>query len=145
MERALWSIAIPGFGQLLNGKYIKGLVLITLEFFVNVNANLNTVIISSFYGNTLKAIREADYQWLMFYPCLYMFAIWDTYTDGSDIKEELSSSVPFALGAYFGTIGVIYSKTFSIGGILLGPIWLSIICIFIGLIIGYIAKLLYFK
>jgi TM2 domain-containing membrane protein YozV len=35
-ETLLWSIALPGFGQFLNGKYVKGLTLLFLEFLVNV-------------------------------------------------------------------------------------------------------------
>lgn len=42
-ETLLWSIALPGFGQLLNGKLIKGTVLIFLEFMVNVQSNLNEI------------------------------------------------------------------------------------------------------
>jgi TM2 domain-containing membrane protein YozV len=38
LEKVLWSIAIPGFGQFLNEKYIKGIVLILLELIINVKA-----------------------------------------------------------------------------------------------------------
>jgi len=76
-EALLWSIALPGFGQFLNGKLIKGIVFVFLEFLINVQANLNEVTISSFHGEIEKAIEQANYQWLMFYPCLYFFAMWD--------------------------------------------------------------------
>jgi TM2 domain-containing membrane protein YozV len=55
-EVLLWSIALPGFGQFLNGKLIKGIVFVFLEFLINVNANFNVVIISSFQGEIEKAI-----------------------------------------------------------------------------------------
>jgi hypothetical protein len=77
IEKLLWSIALPGFGQLLNHKYIKGILLITLEFLVNVLSNFNKAIILSFQGDILSAIKITNYQWLMFYPCLYFFAMWD--------------------------------------------------------------------
>ena len=32
-EKLLWSIALPGFGQMLNGKYVKGILLIILELY----------------------------------------------------------------------------------------------------------------
>jgi len=54
IEKLLWSIALPGFGQLLNGKYIKGVLLISLEFLVNVKSNFNEVIISSFRWDISK-------------------------------------------------------------------------------------------
>ncbi|AZV43255.1 membrane protein [Peribacillus asahii] len=74
-EKLMWSIALPGFGQYLNGKYFKGTVLLILEFLINVQANFNQVILLSFHGEIGDAIQHADYQWLMFYPCLYLFAM----------------------------------------------------------------------
>lgn len=139
IEKALWSIAIPGFGQLLNGKYIKAIILIILEILINVKANINTIILSSFLGQTELAVRQADYQWLMFYPCVYLFAIWDAYKDGAK-KEAPFLYIPFALAAYLETVGVIFSKTLRINGILLGPIFLPIICIFLGLGAGFIFR-----
>jgi TM2 domain-containing membrane protein YozV len=139
LEKALWSIAIPGFGQFLNGKYIKGIVLIFLEFLINVKANINTIIVSSFYGQTELAVQQANYQWLMFYPCVYLYSIWDAYRDNQE-KESPLLYLPFAIAAYIETIGVIYSRTFRINGVLLGPIFLPMICIFLGLGIGFIIR-----
>ena len=139
IEKALWSIAIPGFGQLLNGKYIKGIILIILEFVINIKANINTIIVFSFLGQTELAMQQANYQWLMFYPCVYLFSIWDAYRDG--IKQEKSLLfLPFAISAYVETIGVIYSQTFRVNGILLGPIFLPMICIFLGLGLGFVIR-----
>jgi hypothetical protein len=73
MEKLLWSIALPGFGQLLNGKFLKGMLLISLEFLINIQANFNEVIILNFLGRTEEAIQQTNYGWLMFYPCLYFF------------------------------------------------------------------------
>ncbi|CAH2215318.1 hypothetical protein [Tepidibacter aestuarii] len=139
IEVILWSIAIPGFGQILNKKYIKGILLITSEFLINMNSHLNTAIISSFYGEISTSINQINYQWLMFYPCIYMFAIWDAYKD-SVKKPQSFSFFSYVLGAYFGTVGVIYSKTFRFMGILIGPIWLPLVFILIGLVMGSIIK-----
>jgi TM2 domain-containing membrane protein YozV len=139
LEKLLWSIAIPGFGQLLNKKYFKGIILIALEFLINTKANINTIIVSSFYGQTELAVQQANYQWLMFYPCVYMYSIWDAFRDGRE-KESPLLYLPFALAAYAETAGVIYSKTFRINGVLLGPIFLPMICIFIGLGVGFIIR-----
>lgn len=139
IEVILWSIAIPGFGQFLNRKYIKGIILISLEFLINMNSNLNIAIISSFYGEISTAINQVNYQWLMFYPCVYMFAIWDAYKDCVK-KPKPFSFLSCSLAAYLGTIGVIYSKSFKFMGILLGPIWLPILFILLGLLIGLLVK-----
>lgn len=68
LEVIFWSIALPGFGQLLNGKIVKGIVFIALEFIINVQSGFNGIILLSFLGETEKALSQTDFQWLMFYP-----------------------------------------------------------------------------
>jgi hypothetical protein len=142
LEKAMWSIAIPGFGQLMNKRYFKGIILIILELIVNVKANINTAIVLSFLGQTKQAVDICNYQWLMFYPCVYLYSIWDAYKDGSEEEEKPLLFLPFAIAAYVETVGVIYSKVFRINGVLLGPIFLPMACIFIGLGIGFIIRYL---
>ena len=138
-EKLLWSIALPGFGQMLNGKYVKGILLIILEFLINSKANLNIVIFYSFQGEIIKAIEETDYQWLLFYPCLYFFAMWDAWKDAGGGKERYSF-LPFVISAYFVTIGCIYSAS-SIWNFI-GPIWLSILCVTPSVMVGLLLKML---
>ncbi|WP_430788486.1 hypothetical protein VBD025_01100 [Virgibacillus flavescens] len=135
LEKLLWSVALPGFGQLLNKKYVKGIVLIILEFVVNVMANFNQVIILSFHGEIQKAIEQTNYLWVMFYPCLYFFAIWDAYKDGEGENKPFAF-LPFVFSAYFATVGVVYSPNFTIMGQLIGPIWLPILSVPIGIAAG---------
>ncbi len=144
MEKILWSIALPGFGQLLNGHLLKGILLIFLEFIINIKSNLNQAIISSFLWNTELASNQTDYQWLMFYPCIYTFAIWDAYKNSAGVKPSYSF-LPFVFAAYLGTIGVIYSSIFRIGGILLGPILLPIISLITGALLGHLIKVIITK
>lgn len=139
VEKILWSIALPGFGQILNGRLFKGFLFITLEVIINIKANLNEVIILSFQGNTLKAVERTHYQWLMFYPCIYMFAIWDAHRDSAGQRIPYAF-LPFVSSAYLGTIGVIYSTVFNVRGIILGPIWLPILCLIFGVLVGTIVQ-----
>ena len=134
-EKLLWSIALPGFGQFLNRQYVKGITLLVLEILINVQSNLNQIIISSFEGNIRMAIDQTNYPWLMFYPCVYMFGIWDAYKDANGEISQFSY-LPFVLGAFFATIGIIYSNTFHVSGIMLGPIWLPMLYCGIGIAIG---------
>ncbi|HEY0827144.1 MAG TPA: hypothetical protein VGE40_03540 [Bacilli bacterium] len=139
LEKILWSVALPGFGQFLNGKYIKGLLFIALELIINVNSNFNEVIMLSFQGDITGSIRATDYQWLMFYPCVYMFALWDAYRDAGGGKDTFAF-VPFVVAAYLNTVGVIYSDTFMILGILPGPIWLPMLFCFLGFAAGMVIQ-----
>lgn len=133
IERLLWSVALPGFGQLLNRKYFKGFVLITLEVLINVQSHLNKVIQLSFQGDIAGSIEMTDYQWLLFYPCVYMFGIWDAYRDADDVQKPLAF-LPFVCAAFFATVGMIYSP------FILGPVWLTLMFCFIGIGAGILLK-----
>lgn len=139
LEAILWSIALPGFAQLLNRKIVKGIVFIFLEFLINVNSHFNIVILYSFQGKITEAIETTNYQWLMFYPCLYMFTMWDAFKDAEG-ETPPYSYLPFAFGAYFVTIGLMYSPSLKLGQLLLGPVWLPILSLIPGLLVGNFIK-----
>lgn len=141
MEKLLWSIALPGFGQLLNKKYVKGFVLILLEFVVNIQAHFNEIIMLSFHGEIEQAIHQANYQWLMFYPCLYFFAMWDAFKDAGGEKKPYSY-FPFVFTAFFVTTGLIYSPNVKIFGVLFGPVWLPMLSLIPEAGIGLLLMLL---
>jgi hypothetical protein len=140
MEKLFWSIAFPGFGQILNGKLVKGFVLIFLELLINVQANFNKVIMLSFHGDIISAIEQTNYQWLMFYPCLYMFAMWDAYRDAGKGKSPYSF-LPFVFSAYFVTVGLIYSSSLEVFGVLFGPVFLPMLFLIPGISIGFLIKI----
>jgi hypothetical protein len=139
LEAVLWSIALPGFSQLLIGQYIKGILFVMLEFIINVKSNFNQAIMYSFLGEFEKAHLVTDYQWLMFYPCVYMFAMWDSYRFAMPSDEKLSF-LPFIFGAYFVTIGLMVSPKLLIFNLFLGPVFLPMIFLIPGLLIGYLIK-----
>ncbi|MEC3883390.1 hypothetical protein VKA52_06600 [Halobacillus sp. HZG1] len=145
LEVLLWSIAFPGFGQLLNGKYLKGIVLMILEILVNVMGNFNKIIILSFHFKIEDAIAETNYEWLMFYPCIYFFAIWDAYKDASGGRGKTFSYLPLVFSAYFVTIGLVLSSEITFFGYLIGPIWLPILFLPVGLGIGGIIRTMLLK
>ncbi|SDI45990.1 hypothetical protein [Natribacillus halophilus] len=119
----------------MSKSYVKGITLVLIEILVNVQGNLNTLIVLSFQGQTQAAVQQADYLWIMFYPCLYFFAIWDAYRDvGGD--QHAYMFLPFAMTAFITTIGVAYSSL-PIFGVVIGPIFLPILSSFIGLAIGF--------
>lgn len=138
-EALFWSIALPGFGQLLNGKLIKGIVFIAMEILINVQANFNLAIISSFQGDILLSIEQIDFQWLMFYPCLYFFAMWDAFKDAGGGKDQYAF-LPFVFCAYFVTLGLIYSTKLKLFGVLIGPVLLPMLFVIPGLAVGFLLK-----
>ncbi|MDW4509531.1 hypothetical protein R7236_14100 [Priestia megaterium] len=139
VERILWSIALPGFGQILNGKLLKGILFIALEFMINLNSHFNEIIRLSFIGEIEDSITQTNYQWLMFYPCIYFFAMWDAFKDAGGGKEPYSY-LPFLFSACFVTLGIMYSTNIKLFGIILGTVWFPMICVIPGLIIGFSLK-----
>ncbi|WP_273852392.1 hypothetical protein [Guptibacillus spartinae] len=136
LEVLLWSIAFPGFGQIINKMYIRGAFFIVLEFVINVNANLNMNILYSFQWKSAQAIEATNYEWAMFYPCVYLFAIYESYfsaleKSGQEIKKFLA--LPFVGGAYFSTVGVIFS---NVSNMVLPPTFVGILGIVFGVGIG---------
>ncbi|MED3551672.1 hypothetical protein [Cytobacillus praedii] len=139
LEAVLWSIALPGFSQLLTGQVIKGTLFVLLEFVINMYSNFNSAIMFSFLGEIDNAIQVINFQWLMFYPCLYFFAMWDAYRSAMPEKEELSF-LPFVFSAYFVTVGLMYSTRIKLFGILIGPVFFPMLSLIPGLIIGFIIR-----
>jgi hypothetical protein len=139
IDHMIWSIALPGCGQLLNGKIVKGLVLLILEFLINQQSSLNGVIIASFQGNIEQAIQLTNYQWLMYYPCFYMFSIFDAYRDAANSSRPYSA-LPFASAAFLATVGVVFSDKVKVCGVWIGPVWLPMFFCFVGIGIGMLIR-----
>ncbi|WP_246938927.1 hypothetical protein [Bacillus pinisoli] len=142
IEMLCWSIALPGFGQLMNKDYIKGIIFIILEFLINLQGGINIAIVYSFQGRIEQAINIVDYRWIMFYPCLYVFAMWDAYYSAkkkAKMTKKPFESIPFSFAAYITTIGVIFSNK-PILSITFGPIFAPIIFIFIGFFLGGLVR-----
>lgn len=139
VEKLLWSIALPGFGQLLNRRYLKGVLFILLEILINHMARLNTIILLSFKGDITGALIAVNYQWLMFYPCIYMFAIWDAFKDAGGGRSPYATLL-FVIPAYMATVGIMYSDTLKVFNALLGPVWLPMLFCFLGIMLAAIIK-----
>ena len=149
---AWWSAALPGFGQMYLGSYIKGLIFMSGEILINTMGRINLAIYYTFTGNFEKANNVFSERWGVFYMAVWVFAIWDAYRLSVEMNqicelEELQEKRFFKrfhltsfgintltqrqplLSAFFSTIvggmGQIYNLQFIKGFILLG--WILII------------------
>lgn len=75
---------------------------------------------------------------------MYFFAMWDGYKDAGGGKDKYTF-LPFVFVAYFVTIGCIYSSSFRLFDILLGPVWLPMLCVVPGAIVGIIIRKILLK
>ncbi|MFC5734701.1 hypothetical protein [Cytobacillus gottheilii] len=140
----MWSIAFPGFSQLLTGHYIKGIFFVLSEVIINMNSNFNLAIMFSFIGEFDRAYSVTDFQWLLFYACLYFFAMWDGYRTAMPPEEKLSF-LPFVFSAYFVTVGVFYCTKFKLFGTLIGPVFIPMLFVIPGLVIGFTLRAIILK
>lgn len=141
LTAALWSVAIPGFGQLYNHKYVKGIVFIVLEFVVNLNSHLNLAIYYSWLFDIPGAQNAVVYEWLLFYPCLYVFAIFDAYHDCCEQTGKVYSRyvfIPFIATCFLGTIATVWSSGHIriLGLNQIGPVYTGSILLLVGLGLG---------
>lgn len=62
--------------------------------------------------------------------------------NGKDIigGKDRHAFLPFVFAAYFVTLGCIYSSSVKLFGVLLGPIWLPMLCVIPGLALGTILR-----
>lgn len=137
----LWSVAIPGFGQFYNGDYLVGVVLVVLELLINIKAHLNLAILFSFRGQYLQAVQITDFQWILFYPCIYTFSLWQAYNKAIEINFAPVNHLASHPKTYYngaligaamgGTLGVIYSYS-------IGPIWGGLVGMTAGALAGLV-------
>jgi hypothetical protein len=102
--RAWWSAALPGFGHLNLGIYIKGFILIIWEIVINTNSRINEAMIYSFNGKFDMAKEVVNTRWVLLYIPVYIYAIWDSYRQTIDLnrhyllaESENAPIVPFKM------------------------------------------------
>ncbi|WP_238442469.1 hypothetical protein [Desulfofalx alkaliphila] len=77
----VWSMLLAGFGHLYNMRLLKASILLVWTIVIIYFSNMNNAIVATFTGNFARAKEIVDYQWLMFFPSIYFYAMWDSYND----------------------------------------------------------------
>lgn len=85
---AFWSFAFPGCGNLMQGRTIKGLILVCWELLVNTNAKINLAILYTLIGDFQKVKATVNTRWLLLYVALYVYTIWDSYRGTVDLNKQ---------------------------------------------------------
>ncbi|MDR4949917.1 hypothetical protein [Neobacillus cucumis] len=84
-----WSVVLPGFGQFYNRDYFIGIMLLMLEFIINLKSHLNLVLVNTFNGDLQLAHQSVNYSWGLFYPSIYGFAIWQAFNSAKANNNKL--------------------------------------------------------
>nr|WP_315990965.1 hypothetical protein [Desulforamulus aquiferis] len=82
-----WSALLSGFGHIYNHKALKGMILLGWTVAIIYFANINMAIIHTSFGRFDLAEATVNYQWLLFFPSLYIFAMWDAYNDTVEMNK----------------------------------------------------------
>jgi hypothetical protein len=76
---SLWSIFTPGLGQLYGGSTVVGTFILAWWIYVCYKAAAVRTFLHSFLGDFDKAAASVDWQWFLFLPSMYAFAIYQAY------------------------------------------------------------------
>lgn len=85
-----WSALLPGFGHIYNRKAFKGFIILGWAVAIVYFSRINDAIIATFTGQFTKVDEIIDYQWLLFFPSIYLFSMWDSYNDSVEVNKLFS-------------------------------------------------------
>ncbi|MDZ5472426.1 hypothetical protein SM124_11770 [Bacillus sp. 31A1R] len=77
---AVWSFLTPGLGQLYGGATAVGTFVLAWWIFVTYKAGTIGAWFYSFIGDFSTASANVDWQWFLFLPSMYAFAIYQAYS-----------------------------------------------------------------
>jgi hypothetical protein len=126
---SLFSILMPGFGQIYNGQFIKGAFLLIIEHYDNAFGKINAAIHLDFTGLHQQAIEVTNFQYMMFYPGFYAYTVWDAWYYAKPNADKAKTAIPFLIGGFLGEIGAIFGNhlpipTLTVGMLMIIPmIW----------------------
>lgn len=76
---AFWSVFTPGLGQLYGGSTVVGAFMLAWWIYIYYKAVAVRTFLHSFLGNFETANAIVDWQWFLFLPSMYAFAIYQAY------------------------------------------------------------------
>lgn len=84
---AFLSLFLGGAGHLYNFKIIKAVMLMGWHLAIWLNAGLNRALIATVQGRWEEIHAIVDYQWLLFWPSMHMFNVWNAYVDTVELNK----------------------------------------------------------
>lgn len=129
---ALFSLLMPGFGQIYNQQFIKGIIFVAIEHYDNVFGKINEAIQLDFNGFHQKALDVVQYQGMMFYPGFYAYAVWDAWYHAKKGANKTTSAIPYVFAGFIGEFGAIFAvklpfPTFIVGLSMIVPMIIGMI------------------
>jgi len=107
---ALFSMLMPGFGQIYNGQFMKGVFFVLIEHFDNALGQINKAIHLDFNGLHQQALEAANFEYVLFYPGFYAYCIWDAWYYAKPDADKEKTPIPFIIGGFLGAVGAIFGN-----------------------------------
>lgn len=117
---ALFSILMPGFGQIYNRQFVKGIFFIVIEHFDNTVARMNEAIQLDFNGFHQQALEKVSYDGLLFYPGFYVYVVWDAWYYAKKGANKTTSALPFLIAGFLGEFGAIFASKLTFPSLTVG-------------------------
>ncbi|UFU00080.1 hypothetical protein KO561_03700 [Radiobacillus kanasensis] len=129
---ALFSLLMPGFGQIYNREFLKGIIFIVFEHFDNMYGKINKSIHLDFNGSHQEALDTVVHDVMLFYPGFYVYAVWDAWFYAKSGANKTTTAIPFLVGGFLGELGAIFSTkipfpTLTVGLIMIIPMLIGMI------------------
>lgn len=129
---ALFSILMPGFGQIYNKQLFKGIVFVVFEHFDNMLGKINACIQLDFNGLHQQALETVIYDAMLFYPGFYVYSVWDAWYYAKKGADKTKTAIPFVIGGFLGEMGAIFSvklpfPTLTVGLLMIIPMLIGFI------------------
>jgi hypothetical protein len=129
---ALFSILMPGLGQVYNRQFVKGIIFLIIEHFDNTLGNINEAIHLDFNGFHQEAINGTNFKYMLFYPGFFIYCVWDAWFFAKLGADKIKTAIPFLTGGFLGTLTSIYSSyipipTLTTGLVMIIPMIFSMI------------------
>jgi hypothetical protein len=126
---ALFSMLVPGLGQIYNGQFIKGVFFIIVEHFMNIFGQINKAIYLDFNGLHQQAVEATNFEYLLFYPGFYTYCIWDAWYHAKPNADKTKTAIPFIIGGFLAEISAIFANRLPIPTLTVGMFMIiSMIC-----------------
>ncbi|WP_240545881.1 hypothetical protein [Paenibacillus artemisiicola] len=106
----LFSTLMPGFGQIYNRQFVKGIIFVICEHFDNVAGNINSAIHLDFNGHHAQAVGATDFGYMLFYPGFYAYAIWDAWYYAKPGADKAKTAIPYLIGGFAGEFCAIFAN-----------------------------------
>ncbi|MUK87957.1 hypothetical protein GMD78_06040 [Ornithinibacillus sp. L9] len=128
---AFFSLLMPGFGQIYNGQLFKGIIFVFLEHFDNIFGKINQAIHLDFNGFHQQALDITVYDFMLFYPGFYTYAVWDAWYYAKEGANKATTAIPFIIGGFLGEMGAIFAPklafpTVTVGLLMIIPMLIGI-------------------